>query len=459
VFSNPYPQAKAWGYRSKACLRRLKAIIFVVRLIADLVRVAAPFRVTASLKTVPSWLLRTMKNWIILLWLLRRFVLATIKYMGEIFSHVKKYLAGKKLIVFVLFLFTTFSIISLAALVPGVHVFEGNLIVEEMSFTYASEQPQLFLQSIRRITNLESQGIQTLTFTGKFTSLSAPQLNQLNTLKIELTDSTSRLIITPVNSPKTSEIDINELRLQPNTKVMGLSYDFYRHGLAFSLQPQPKPELGNSGNIFKIYLGEQPLKITLEGYKLPGVKLPVNLDEQAPLEFDVNPDNKELNLKISQENSIYFTVQKPPEDNQQWFHGKIATKDVKFQRLLRSGDIRDDLAISTIIEGKVRMAEQEREIKKNQFLMSENPDVPLNIELIRHLQVVPKKGLEVRFAGKTQQLKIGLDQDFPVSTIQGSRLDGILPRDAIVAIFSFAAGTITSLLSYVVENAAKSNSN
>ena len=109
------------------------------------------------------------------------------------------------------------------------------------------------------------------------------------------------------------------------------------------------------------------------------------------------------------------------------------------------------------IEGKVPMAEQEREIKKNQFLMSEKPDVPLNIELIRHLQVVPKKGLEVRFAGKTQQLKIGLDEDFPVSTIQGSRLDGILPRDAIVAIFSFAAGTITSLLSYVIENAAKSN--
>ena len=404
-----------------------------------------------------SWLLRSMKNASILL---RRFVLASIKYMGKIFSHVKKYLAGKKLVVFVLFLLVTFSIISLAALVPGVHVFEGNLIVEEMSFTYASEQPQLFLQSIRHISNLETQGIQTLTFTGKFTSPSAPQLNQLNTLKIELTDSTSKLIITPINSPKNSEIDINELRLQPNTKVMGLSYDSYRQRLAFSLQPQPTPELGNRGNIFKIYLGEQPLKITLEGYKLPGVKLPKNLDEQAPLEFDVNPDNKQLNLKISQENTIYLTTSKPPEDNQQqWFHGKIATKDVKFQRLLRSGDIRDDLAISTIIEGKVRMAEQEREIKKNQFLMSEKPDVPLNIELIRHLQVVPKKGLEVRFAGKTQQLKIGLDQDFPVSTIQGSRLDGILPRDAIIAIFSFAAGTITSLLSYVIENASKSNSN
>ncbi|WP_088239448.1 hypothetical protein [Calothrix rhizosoleniae] len=393
-------------------------------------------------------------------WLLRHMSRLRTSFIDKIFRPVKKYLAGNKLVVFVLLLLITFTVISLAALVPGIHVFEGNLIVEEMSFTYAEQQPKLFLQTIRHISNLESQGIQALTFTGKFTSPSAPQLNQLDTLTIELTDSTSRFIIIPVNSPETSEIDINELRLQPNTKVMGLSYDSYRKRLAFSLQPQPTPELGNRENIFKIYLGEQPLKIFLEGYKLPGVNLPENPDEQAQLELNVNPDNKELNLKITQDNTISLTVSKPPEENeQQWFHGRIATKDVKFQRLLRSGDIRDDLAISTILEGKVRMAEQEREIQKNQFLMSEKPDVPLNIELIRHLQIVPKKGLEVRFSGKTQQLKIGLDKDFPVSTIQGSQLDGILPRDAIIAIFSFAAGTITSLLSYVIENVSKSTSN
>ena len=51
VFKPLKPQAQsagsanrhsAWGYTIKACLRRLKALIFVVRLIADLVRVAAP---------------------------------------------------------------------------------------------------------------------------------------------------------------------------------------------------------------------------------------------------------------------------------------------------------------------------------------------------------------------------------------------------------------------------------
>jgi hypothetical protein len=409
-----------------------------------------------ALRQKTSWLLRNMKNFINLL---VRFASASINYIRQSFRHVKKYLAGKRLVIFVIFLLLTFGIISLAALLPGTHIFEGNLIVEEMSFTYTGQQPKPFLQSIRHISNLESEGIETLTFTGKFTSPSSPQLNQLNTLKVELTDSKSRLIITPVNSKETSEIDLNELRLQPNTKVMRLSYDSYRRRLAFSVQPQPTPELGNQPTNLQIYLGEEPLKITLEGYKLPDVNLSKHPDEQAPLEFNLNPNNKELNLKISQYNTIYLTTSKLPEGNEeQWFSGKIATKDVTFQRLERSGDIRDDLAISTIIEGKVRMAEQEREIQQNQFIMSEKADVPLNIELIRHLQIVPKKGLEVRFAGKTQQLKIGLDKDFPVSTIQGSRLDGILPRDAIIAIFSFAAGTITSLLSYVIENASNSNS-
>lgn len=401
-----------------------------------------------------STLLRVIKNLIIIL---VRSVSPFIDFIRLVFSQLRKYLAGKKLILFVLLLLLSLSVVSLIALLPGTHIFEGNLIVKEMSFTYNDQQPKLFLQSIRQLKILETEGIQTLTLTGKFES-QFPQLNQVNSLTINLSDRNSKLIITPVNSNTTSEIDLNELRLQPKTKVTGLSYDFYRQRLAFLLIPQFTQELGNQPNILRLYLGEQPLKISLEGYKLPDVNLPELQDSQEPLEFNFNPDIKELNLKISQDNTIYLTASKLPEVEQQWFRSQIATTDVIFERLERSGDIRDDLAISTIVEGKVRMAEQEREIKQSQFLMAEKPDQPLNIELIRNIQVVPKKGLEVRFAGKTQQIKIGLDKNFPVSSIQGSRLDGLLPRDAIIALFSFAAGTITSLLSYVIENASKPES-
>ena len=52
----------------------------------------------------------------------------------------------------------------------------------------------------------------------------------------------------------------------------------------------------------------------------------------------------------------------------------------------------------------------------------------------------------------------GLDQDFPVSRVQGSWLDGVLPRDAIIALFSFGAATIPNLVSWLFRSGSKSAS-
>ncbi|MEH2010911.1 hypothetical protein [Nostoc sp.] len=405
-----------------------------------------------------NWLLRGIRN--------LKTTLATPPYFPSLANNIRqgfnrliKYVARKKLVLFVIGLLLSFGAIIFAAILPSAHIFEGNLIVEEMSFTYSGQEPKLFLQSMRQITNLESEGIQTLTFTGKFKSESLPQLNQLDTLKIELNDSKSKLIIAPANPKLPSEIDLSELRLQPNTTVAGLSYDSYNKILNFYLQPHLAPELSNTPNNLKLYLGEQPLKISLEGYKFIGINLAISPDTQTPIEFNLTPDNKELKLEITQNNKIYITTFRPPQDeSEQWFRGKIATKDVQFQRVDSNGNLSDNLAISTIIEGKIRMVEQEREIRQNQFLMGKKADTPLNIERISHLQIAPEKGLEVRISGKTEQIKIGLDKEFPVSSIQGSWLDGVLPRDAIIALFSFGAATITYLLSVLIDNAFKSTS-
>jgi hypothetical protein len=375
------------------------------------------------------------------------------------FSQLIEYLARKKLVIFVLILLLIFGAMIFAAILPSAHIFEGNLIVEEMSFTYNGQEPKLFLQSIRQITNLETEGIQTLTLTGKFKSESLPQLNQLNTLQIELNGNKSKLIIAPANSKAPSEIDLSELRLQPNTTVAELSYDSYNKRLKFFLQPHLAPELSNEPNNLKLYLGDQPLKISLEGYKLIGKNLANSPQSQTSIEFNLIPDNKELNLDITQNKKIYITTFSSPQDeSEQWFRGKIATKNVQFEREDRNGDPSDNWDVSTIIEGEIRMIEQERKIKQNQFLLGEKPKIPLNIERISHLQIHPKKGLEVRIGGKTKQIKIGLDKDFPVSSIQGSWLDGVLPRDAIIALFSFGAATITYLLSVLIDNASKSTS-
>jgi hypothetical protein len=319
-----------------------------------------------------------------------------------------------------------------------------------MSFTYNDNQPKLFIGNIKNIKELETEGKQKLTFTGSFQSESLPEINKKNSLEIQLTDRESKIIITPASSKTESEINLKELRLQPQTRIDKLNYDFYRQQLAFSLIPKPL----NNPNPLEIYLGKQPIKVIIQGYKIPGLKLPKSQDDQTQLEFIVNPDNKEFTFKIQENTDIYLTLSKPPKyESEQWFRGKIKTKDVKFTRAERNGNLRDDLETSTIVEGKIRMAEQDREIKKNQFLMGEDTKKPLNIQLIRNLQIISdKKGIEARFSGKTKKIQIGLDQDFPVSSIQGSWLDGVLPRDAIIALFSFGAATVANLLSWLFSN-------
>jgi hypothetical protein len=342
-------------------------------------------------------------------------------------------------------------IITIAAIAPGNHTFEGNLIFQEMSFTYNEPQPKVFLRNIKNIQELEKEGIQTLTFTGSFES-QLPEINKSNSLEIQLPEEKSKIIISPANSQTESDIKLEKLQLQPQTRITKLHYDFERQGLAFSLVPNSE----NHPNSLEISLGQKPVKVTVAGYKIPSLNLPKSPDDQEELEFIVTPDNPGLNLKIQKDTNLYLTLSKPPKksESNRWFKGKIQTKNVKFTQLLKDGnDPKNDLEISTIIEGKIRMVEQDRDIKENQFLMGENSDKPLNIQVINNMQIIPeKKGIEARFSGKTKKIQIGLDQDFPVSSIQGSWLDGVLPRDAIIALFSFGAATVANLLSWLFAN-------
>lgn len=377
-----------------------------------------------------------------------------LKRLLQIISHNQK-----SFLVLLLLLFLT--ILTFAAIVPGTHTFEGNILAQEMSFTYRDKESNPFLQNISSIKQLENEGSQTLTFTGNFQSGTWTEINKLDSLKIQLKNSKSRWIITPVD-PKSSTITLRELRLQPNTRVTELSYDFIRDQLAFSLLTNAKSDQKSQPNKLDIYLGEQPINVIVEDYELVDVKLPNQPDKQTPLEFSLKPNNRQLNLEITQNTKVVITVDKPSQHGlERWFQEEIKTENVQFIHIIRSvkNSQEDFKKISTIVEGKIRMAEQERDIKQNQFLMGENPKTPLNIEKIRHLEIVPKKGIEARFSGKTKQIQIGLDQDFPVSRIQGSWLDGVLPRDAIIALFSFGAATVANLLSWFFSNASKSASN
>ncbi|MFM6154940.1 MAG: hypothetical protein ACKPE3_18400, partial [Sphaerospermopsis kisseleviana] len=171
--------------------------------------------------------------------------------------NLKKHLIQQQSSILVMILLLVLCIITIAAIVPGTHIFEGNLIFKEMSFTYNDDQPKFFIGNIKNIKELETEGKQTLTFTGSFQSQSLPEINNLNSLEIELTERESKIIITPANSNTESEINLRELRLQPQTRIAKLKYDFYRQQLAFSLLPHS----ANNLNPLEIYLGEQPIKV------------------------------------------------------------------------------------------------------------------------------------------------------------------------------------------------------
>lgn len=364
------------------------------------------------------------------------------------------YLWERKLFSFVLCLLLIFGTLMLAAFLPSEHSFEGNLTVGEMSFTYAGQGEKLFLYTIRGIKSLEIEGQQTLSFTGKFENQSMPELNQIKTLKVEaIINQKNDKNILLIESSK-SDIELTELRLQPQTKINKLSYDIYRNKLAFSLSNTQKQ---TKANILQLALGEQPLRVSLEGYyQLKNEhNLPIGLGKKRQLEFNLTPNDGQFKLNLA--NPVSITLQTPaPINNEanQWFRGKLEVKEVQFQKLDRTGsDQNDDLGVSTILNGTVRMAEEEREIKENQFLIVEEP----GIKLIRSLNIDPKKGLEVRIAGKSKLIQIGLDQKFPVSKIRASWLDEVLPRDAIISLISFSAASFIYLLSFIIDYIAKSS--
>ena len=405
--------------------------------------------VTSGIKAGLNWVIKA-----------GRLVISGIKkglnWVIKALKSLSTYLWSKKLLTFVLGLLLIFGGLTLAAFVPNTHIFESNLTVEEMSFTYAGKEPKLFLDTVRGITSLEIEGKQTLSFTGKIQSKSTPALNQLTILEIEPIDSTSKWSIATANLKQSSELEFTELRLQPDTQVNKLSYDTYRNQLAFSLRSNTPVEKQTNTNILQLSLGNQPLKVTLEGYKLKNVKLPIDSEKQKQLEFILTPNNQEFRLNLADPVTIYLQPPAPKNNEfKQWFRGKIEVKNVQFQRLDRTGSNQgDNLPISTILNGEVHMAEQERKIKRNQFLMVEEP----GIKLIRYLNIVPQKGLEVRISGKSKLIQIGLDKEFPVSRIQASWLDGVLPRDAIIALISFCAASFSYLLYFIIDDISKSTS-
>ncbi len=343
-------------------------------------------------------------------------------------------------------------------IIPVKQNFEGNLLVKSFSFT-CQENESLLLKDVYNLSQIDLSGLKKFTLAGTFSSLADPELNKRERLEIESIRENSTLTITP-----TADFILQELRLQKETRVKNLKYAPFNNRLAFSLQPNSQP-VNLSFNP-----SSTPIKITLSGYKI--ANLPQK-KEDIPLEFNLSTTEFKLELQQAIDVNLQLSQDKEqlsPDQEQPIFWRNIKVNNVRFERPIITGNnVRDDLVESTIISGNIRMAQQDLKLEENQFLIVEKPGVEIlnQIKIIRedtnqnlklkttgeNLQITEaSQGLEVSVSGNTNSIQVGLNPRLPIAQIQGSFLSRYLANKAIVAIISFSAGLIVSLLSWLFDN-------
>ncbi|NET51573.1 MAG: hypothetical protein F6K09_23540 [Merismopedia sp. SIO2A8] len=276
----------------------------------------------------------------------------------------------------------------------GRYVFEGNLVVQEMSFIYTGFTKKLFLNNISGIQNLDIEGSQpqSLVLTGKFSSDLDPQLNeklsQLKQLTIELPYPKSRLIFTPTNPTQTNAISILKFSINPESQVNQLNYNSQPSQLSFCLQSAKEklesclfpdglldnylPSQAATVGSLELQLGQQPLTVSLTMFNLPELGIQSDIYDLQELSFQFIPEIDELQLTTLSPTRLLIDLpnlsktgnsqtEKPP----QWFWGDIDVKDVSFSKFQITENVNDELKTSTIISGEVRMKNKTLKLQDN----------------------------------------------------------------------------------------------
>ena len=390
----------------------------------------------------------------------------------------------------------------------GKYVFEGNFLVEELSFIVNSQGNQRLINPILGLKTFDLTGQQTLTLRGKFTSKTEPKFNQKQEITLNLDRPNSRLVISPVNENQPSSIELTQLKLIPfkaeknqnvlPVNVKSLKYDSQVNQLSFCLKLVPNTpddlkyilknddfnnenpsDLFNQGNLsidvcqnpdlstyqplanLELKLGQEPIKISLEQVSIPELGIKSTPDNPNVIDFTLIPESDQREFILTSPSRLTITLPPPKTDNNfsRWIQGNLDVKQVKFSKSENiTGDKKDEFLSSTIVSGEILMTDKSLEIKQNQFfLISGQP----GIERLRSIEIQPESpsGLQVRFVGKTNQVEVGIDPQFPVRKIKPLWISSLgFSSDSIIALLSFCATIIGFLLPYLFISASSSNS-
>ena len=341
------------------------------------------------------------------------------------------------------------SALIFGAILPVSQPFEGSLLVNSLSFTNQKNN-QLLLKNVRQIQEISLAGKQSLTLSGTITNSNHPELNQKQELQIELPQDNSQITITPKDN-----LTLREIRLQEKDRITNFQYSPYGERLAFTITPSP-----NSSQPPRFLIDARSIQISLSDYQLKNINLK---NPEIPLEFTLETSQFELTPQFP----VDVNLSLPSKEQANIFWGNINVEKVKFEQLIQTGDnVNDEIIDSTILSGDIRMANQDLKLEENQFLIIHPPGIQTlsRIQIIRpdpdrklelktscnNLKLAdPAQGLNVTISGKTTQVQAGLNKNLPIAQIQGSWLSQHLSRDGVVAIISFSASLVVSLIAWL----------
>ena len=395
-----------------------------------------------------------------------------ISFLGNLWSYItgiKRSLRITAIITALIWITLFFLLI----VFKGSYIFEGQIVAREMSFTFDGQSEKPLLQNVIGIEKIDLTGKQSqpLTLKGNFTSkdkIINQKLNSLDNIKIGFPYTTSRLILTSTDPNLAQEFAISNLRINPQTRINQLSYN-QEQQLYFCLQSaiQPAeyclfpdndnndPQFSSSeplGNL-NLRLAKQTYILNLEQIDIPKLNITSDNKNHQALELNYTPQTQEPQLNILSPTQIRIDLPKiiktkpdPTTENSPYFYEDLDVKDVNFYHFKQSSNVRDEIKNSTIINGKLRMYNQDLNLEKNQFLIISD-DKP-GIRKLRYLSINPQQSpsLKTLISGKSKGIAAGLYPQFPIAQIKPGLLSQYLSSGAIAAILgSLSTFTLLTL--------------
>lgn len=342
----------------------------------------------------------------------------------------------------------------------GPATFEAALTVRQLSFTYAGEVDRPILQDLKKLTELDfiGQTAAPVELVGRFSSPD-PALNQQlqgrDRLVLTFAQADSRLRAeVPATKDAASELTLLEVNLPPQSRVDRLAYFPKSRRISVCLrtadsppdhcvatpeqQTQPNP-LGKA----QVQWGDRPLNLTLTQVAI--AELPASFNDGSDRTITYQPESNETQINLASPTRLSIGVPDlkqvlDPEtgDSPPWVAQELPVTDLKLNRLLITGRPNEELELSSLLGGKVRLDDNTLEFQREQFLVL--ADHSPGFQRLRSLSIDPKNpiGWSLLASGESTEISAGLSPRLPVQSIKSPTvLATWLNSEAFAAVLGF----------------------